>query len=172
LESVERMKGLLAKPVSRYVASIIDGAIVMGIVIGLNYFGSYKGYDVESLNSFVIFSFIVKLLTYLFIDVAIPYLYDGKTIGRTVMGITLYQENGKKVDIFLLLKRSSIFILIAIVSDILFLSNISFALWAVVFMVSIYLIYTDTLRQTVHDKLAKSVMLDDKKLIEDKNKGK
>ena len=54
-------------------------------------------------------------------------------------------------------------------SDILFLSNISFALWAVVFTVSIYLIYTDTLRQTVHDKLAKSVMLDDKKLIEDKN---
>ena len=100
MKSVERMKGLLAKPVSRYVASIIDGAIVMGIVIGLNYFGSYKGYDVESLNSFVIFSFIVKLLTYLFIDVAIPYLYDGKTIGRTVMGITLYQENGKKVDIY------------------------------------------------------------------------
>lgn len=172
MDSVERLKGILAKPVNRYVSSIIDGAIVMLFVLGLNLFGVYKGYDINSLNSFVMFSFIVKLLVYLFIDVAIPYLYDGKTIGRTVMGITLYKENGNKVDIFLLLKRSSIFILIAIVSDVLFLNDLSLWLWAFVFVVSIYLIYTDALRQTVHDKLAKSVMLDDKKLLADKNKGK
>lgn len=172
MDSVNRLKGLLASPIRRYTASLLDGAIVMAFVLGLQFFGNYKEYDMSVLNSFVLFSFVAKLIVYLTIDVAIPYVTDGKTVGRMVMGITLYEQNGKIVSIVLLFKRASIFIAIAVISDLLFMSGLSFVIWGFVFLLSIYLIYTDTLRQTVHDKFAKSVMLDDAKLEEDKQKDK
>lgn len=172
MKRIDRLKGLLASPIRRYTASIIDGAIVMAFVLGLHFFGTYKGYEVGVLNSFVVFSFVVKLLAYTLVDVAIPYLTEGKTIGRMATKITLYEENGETVSIGLLSKRASIFIVIALISDVFFFSTISFIIWGFVFASSIYLIYTDILRQTIHDKIARSVMLDDQKLIEDKSKGK
>lgn len=137
----------------------------------MNIFGAHKGYAVDELSTFVIFCFVVKLLTYLLVDVCIPYLSDGKTVGRMVMKITMFEENGEKVTIQLLLKRASIFIGIAILSDLFFLEVVSFVIWGLVFAGSIYLIYNDVLRQTVHDKVARSVMLDDKKMLDSKNEG-
>lgn len=159
----DKLKEVLARPVTRYLASIIDGTIIFILAMPIYLYASIKGLDTEGLTDFMVFAFLLKLGVYIIFDVVVPYFYGGKTVGRMVMKITLYQENGKHAGMVLYLRRASIFIVIAVIGDIFNYTGLSFGLWAVVFALSIYWIYVDILRQTVHDKVAGSVMIDDEK---------
>lgn len=152
---------ILAKPHKRYIASIIDGCMVGLLVLPFIYFGRVIAYEGNELIYFTVSMFIYKVIIYLLIDFLIPCATKGKTIGRYLMNIRMVKQNGSNARTRNYLMRALIFIVIAVISDLLNLSFVAYIIWVVVFILSIYWMYNDDYRRTVHDKIAGTMMIED-----------
>jgi len=161
LEHSKSLENILAAPYKRYLSSIIDAVIILVLISPLLYIG-YKDYaDIDYVNGFILMAFLVKLLVYVIVDIVIPFYTKGRTIGRLLLKLRIRNQDGSVVSVYNLVKRASIFVFISFLSDILFASFIAYIIWSVVFVLSILFIYSDPLRQTVHDKVAKTIVVDD-----------
>lgn len=157
----ETILNTLAKPEKRFLASIIDATIVILFLLPFMVLIQESYSDVDQVNQFLLFAFLYKVVIYSIIDIVIPFFTKGQTIGRMILKIRIFNEDGSPISMVRLVRRASIFVFIAFLSDLLFLEMLSNIIWMIVFVVSIIYIYNDPLRQTVHDKLAKTTMLDD-----------
>ncbi len=151
----------LAKPNSRYIASIIDAIVIAIIILPMFIYSRVAEITEDKMFYFSIAFFLYKLFIYLLVDYLIPLITKGKTIGRYFMGLRLVKRNGDYANSANYLRRTSIFILVALLSDILYLPTIAYILWCAVFVVTIYLIYNDDYRMTVHDKVANTMVIKD-----------
>ena len=160
MEHSKSLENILAAPYKRYLSSIIDAVIILVLISPLLYIG-YKDYaDIDYVNGFILMAFLVKLLVYVIVDIVIPFYTKGRTIGRLLLKLRIRNQDGSVVSVYNLVKRASIFVFISFLSDILFVSFIAYIIWSVVFVLSILFIYSDPLRQTVHDKVAKTIVVD------------
>jgi uncharacterized RDD family membrane protein YckC len=150
---------VLARPSKRYLASIIDGLVVGLLVLPMFIYGHVNDLIGEKLVYFTIAFLLFKVFVYLLVDCLIPVITNGKSIGRYFMNIRLVKRNGGYATVSNYLLRAIIFIVIALVSDILVLPFVAYGIWCLVFVLSIYWIYNDDYRMTVHDKVAGTIVI-------------
>ena len=154
---MDKMK-VLAHPNYRYLSTIIDGLIIGVLLIPLVFLHSFV--DSETLL-FRILLFSYTTIVYLIVDVVIPICTKGQTIGRVVFKLRIVKQDFTYASFKQYVIRASIFIIIGLISQVLELTMMGYVLWMIIFIISIYLIYNDSLRQTVHDKIASTVVVVD-----------
>ena len=98
----------LAKPRHRVMASIVDFIIMVGIFL-LSYFSKIPfilstiknpNIDVEAKLIFDFFRIgVVLVIMIILYYVAIPYYFNGQTIGKKMFKLQIVKENDQKVDI-------------------------------------------------------------------------
>ena len=81
------------------------------------------------------------------------------------MGLRLVRKNGQYASIKNYLLRAIIFVVIAAISIIFDMAFIAYLLWSIVFALSIYWIYTDDYRMTVHDKIAGTIIIKELNIV-------
>ncbi len=157
----QMMTSILAKPTKRYMASVIDGLLVGLLILPMFIYQRVTEISDDKFWYFTIAFFLFKLVAYLLVDVLIPVVSCGKTVGRYFLGLRLVKRNGKYATWSNFLRRASIFVVVAILSDLIQLSVVAYVVWSLVFVFSIYWIYTDDYRMTVHDKVANTIVVED-----------
>ena len=145
---------LLAHPNYRYLSTIFDGSLIfllnLPVMILSDFFERY-----------IILIFLYRVLVYLIFDLLIPICTKGQTVGRSLLKLRVVNDDFTYVKPVRLLIRSSIFVVLAFLAIILNLGLVTYIIWMIIFMVSIYLLYKHPLRKTVHDHLAKTVVVKD-----------
>jgi len=150
---------VLAKPSHRYLASIIDGLVVALLSLPIFLWTS------DTKLILTIGFFLYKVFVYLLVDFLVPYITKGQTIGRYFMGLRLVRKNGQYASIKNYLLRAIIFVVIAAISIIFDMAFIAYLLRSIVFALSIYWIYTDDYRMTVHDKIAGTIIIKELNIV-------
>jgi uncharacterized RDD family membrane protein YckC len=154
---------MLAHPNYRYISTVLDGFIIMVLLMPLMFLSRFI--DSETLL-FLVTKFLYTSVVYLIVDVVVPICTKGQTIGRYMFNLRVVKQDFTLASWKEFSIRASIFIIIGFLSQVLLLTTVSYIIWMIIFIISIYLIYTDKLRQTVHDKFAKTVVVFDKEFKE------
>jgi len=152
-------KEMLAHPNIRYISTAIDGLIIMILLLPLMFLSRLVDSELLLFN---IITFLYSTVVYTLVDVVVPICTKGQTIGRYLFNIRLVRDDFTFANYKNFLLRASIFIVIAFVSNVIGLVTVGYILWAVVFAFSIYWLYNDEHRQTVHDRIAKTVVVYEK----------
>ena len=150
---------VLALPKYRYVATIIDGAIIFMFNLPLMLL---EGIWTKQTSIGFLFLFIFRALIYLLFDVVIPLLTKGQTIGRVLIKLRVVRNDYQVATAKNFFLRASIFIGISAISDLLVLPTIAYICWMLVFMISIYWLYSDSQRRTIHDRVAHTLVVNDR----------
>jgi uncharacterized RDD family membrane protein YckC len=127
---------MLANPNHRYLATIIDGAIIFMLNIPIFILG--MTIDVGNSLFIVLLLFFYRVIVYLIFDLIVPICTKGQTIGRVIIKLRLIKDDFTLANWKNFSMRSLIFIVIAFVTVVL------------------------KMQTFVHDYLAKTVVVYDK----------
>lgn len=157
---------MLAHPNYRYIATVIDGAIIFLLNIPIMYYVSTLDQTVSFSFGFLLLLFLYRVFIYMIFDFIIPVCTKGQTIGRVLFKLRLVNDDFSLGSWKNYLRRTSIFIIIAFIAFVLELTTFAYILWMTVFVMSIILLYNDARRKTVHDYVGKTVVVYDKQFQE------
>jgi len=155
---------MLAHPNYRYIATVIDGAIIFVLNLPLMYISTL--FEDSALIGALWIMFLYRVIVYLIFDFMIPVCTKGQTIGRSILHLRLIKDDFSLATWKNYLMRSLIFIQIALFAFVFELTTIAYIEWIVIFVISIILLYNDARRKTVHDYLGKTVVVYDKQFKE------
>ncbi|GEM_PF-2486008 len=153
---------VLASPKRRYLAVFIDASIIAFLLLPMVFYtADFRSGLVEPEWWMVWMIFAYKTIIYLLVDVVIPASSNGKTIGRYFAQIRMIRRDGRSAVVSNYALRAAIFIAITLICDILMQTTISYLLWALVVVLSVYLMHADDHRMTIHDKVAGTMLIQD-----------
>ena len=155
---------MLAHPNYRYIATVIDGAIIFVLNLPLMYISTLFE-DTELIGALLIM-FLYRVIIYLIFDLVIPVCTKGQTIGRSILHLRLIKDDFTQANWKNYTMRSLIFIQLALFAFVFKWTTIAYIEWVLIFIISIILLYNDARRKTVHDYVGKTVVVYDKKFQE------
>jgi uncharacterized RDD family membrane protein YckC len=151
-------KETLAHPNKRYIATILDGAIIFLFMSPIFFLETLFN---ETSDTSLLILFGYQVLIYVLFDVVIPTITKGQTIGRYTFGLRLVRHDFKEAKWTEFFFRASIFIVLGYLSNVLLLSDITTYIWFFIFVMSIVLLYVHPLRKTVHDYVGRTLVVED-----------
>ena len=157
---------MLAHPNYRYIATVIDGAIIFVLNLPLMYIVQQFDQSVSYSFGFLFLLFLYRAFVYLIFDFIIPTCTKGQTIGRKIFKLRLIKDDFTLGSWKNYLMRAMVFIVVAFIAFVLEWTTIAYILWVVIFILSIILLYNDARRKTVHDYVGKTVVVYDKQFQE------
>lgn len=152
---------MLAHPNYRYIAAMIDGVIVFVFNLPLMFISTL--FDDNELFSALLIMFLYSVIIFLIFDFIIPVCSKGKTIGRSILHLRLIKDDFTQADWKNYIMRSLIFVQIALFAFVFKWTTIAYIELALIFVISIILLYNDARRKTVHDYVGKTVVIYEKK---------
>ncbi|MFK8022876.1 MAG: RDD family protein [Ilumatobacter sp.] len=157
-EGAAASTGNLAEPVQRIVARLIDGIIwiIIGSVLALIFVGGslFSGStDVSFVASF--FAGLVSLALVLAYEILLT-TKTGNTLGKKVFNIKIVKEDGSPVDEQTMVMRMATYIATSIVGIIPIIGLLGSLASLVIGIVSLVFLFTDSMRQTIWDKIGKT----------------
>ncbi len=168
----------LADPVRRIVAFVLDGFIVAipysMLTTPLNFLkldNSSTTYDSpfsafftpEALAVQFISGLIALILSIIYNIILPSKLYPGQTFGKKLLNIKVVKENGENVSLIDMTKRYSIYLVFSLLSLIPYVGLLLCAPLLIVVLINLIMLFTDKRHQTLYDKIANTVVIEEKK---------
>ena len=155
---------MLAHPNYRYIATVIDGAIIFLLNLPVMYLSTL--FEDNELIGALLIMFLYRVIVYMIFDVLIPICTKGQTIGRSILKLRLIRDDFTQANWKNFIMRSLVFIQVAFFAFVLRWTTFAYVEWALIFVISIILLYNDARRKTVHDYVGKTVVVYDKRFQE------
>lgn len=151
---------VLAKPYKRFLAVFIDYSFLGLMALPVVLLGMERSIDLNISFWVLAIVFLYKIFIYFLIDIAIPAMNHGRTLGRYFMKTRLVQKNGKPLKVYHYFIRASVFITVMVIGDVFQLDIVAYAYVTVICVLSIIFIFVDEYRMSVYDRLSKTMTID------------
>lgn len=159
----EDLKIVKAQPSSRVFAKMLDGFIEVAflVILVIIFIDSFNINDVESNSTLLTVIIIVSQVFSLCINLIIPTLTKGQTIGKMALKIRIIHIDGNQANILIYLVRQSFFSIIALLGQITFLMEIANGILLIIYFICFVGLLTEELGRTLQDYFAKTIVVDD-----------
>ena len=151
---------------SRIMARVVDSIIDIIAMIPLFIWIFNKDYTtMTDIAPFLFQITVYATVIMVIMEVVIPYYTKGQTLGKKALGIRMVELDCSRVRLSTLIKRYGFQWFLNTLSSIPGIGGIFGLAEFIIFIVSVVFIFNDPNGQAVWDKVAGTIVLDDKKLV-------